>query len=172
MTGTPDHDTRRPLGAAQPHRVDRVGLLVAAGLAALSAVLFWDASRLPATTGYSGIGPADTPRLVGLALALLAVWALWDAFKAPADPAPAQDVPPILWILGGLGLQLLLFQPAGFSVAGGLLFACTAAAFGRRKLWITLPIGILFALAVFGIFAMLHELSLPPGPLERLIFRI
>ncbi|TNC72174.1 tripartite tricarboxylate transporter TctB family protein [Rubellimicrobium roseum] len=173
MTGTPDHDARRPPGAApSPRRVDRVGLIVAVGLAALSAVLFWDAARIPSTGGYAGIGPADTPRLIGLGLALLAAWAAWDAFKAPAEPAPAQDLPPILWIVGGLGLQLLLFRSAGFSIAGGILFACTAAAFGRRKLWITLPIGIVFALAVFAVFAMLLELSLPAGPLERLVFGV
>lgn len=162
-------DPRRPIGRP---RVDRAGVLVAVALAALAAVLFWDAARLPEARGYSGIGPADTPRLVGAGLALLALWALVDAVRKPAEPAPAQDLPPILWIVGGLGLQLLLFQPAGFSVAGAVLFACVAAAFGRRRLWLTLPIGLAFALAVFAVFALALDLSLPAGPLERLLFRL
>lgn len=168
--GGPSDQRHLPRVAHPPRRFDGAALVVGLALLGLAALLFWDASRLPAATGYSGMGPADTPRVIGVGLAVLGLWTLLEAFRSPAEPAPAQDIPPILWILGGLGLQLLLVQPLGFSVAGGVLFACTAAAFGRRKLWMTLPIGLAFALAVFGVFALLLELSLPAGPLERLLF--
>lgn len=151
-------------------RIDAAALAVAATLAALAVVLVWDAARLPEARGYSGMGPADTPRVVALGLGGLALWTLIEGIRRPAAPGPAQDLPPILWILGGLGLQLLLLKSAGFAIAGGLLFACTAAAFGRRRFWITLPLGIAFALAVFAVFGILLELSLPAGPLERLVF--
>jgi putative tricarboxylic transport membrane protein len=153
-------------------RVDVSGLVVAGGLVLLAVVLVVDAQRLPAQRGYAGMGPADTPRVVALGLFLLGLWAAWEAVRTPEAPAPRQDVPALLWIVGGLGLQLLLLTTAGFSIASGLLFAAVAAAFGRRTLWVTVPVGILFALVVFGIFAMLLELSLPAGPLERLIFRV
>lgn len=159
-------------GPGPARRVDPSGLLVAGGLVLLAALLVWDAARLPAARGYAGMGPADTPRVVALGLFLLGLWAAWEAIRAPSEPSPRQDVPALLWIVGGLGFQLVLLRSAGFSIASGLLFACVAAAFGRRKLWLTIPIGIVFALAVFGIFAMLLELSLPAGPLERLIFRV
>lgn len=165
-------DAPRPAGPEAPRRIDLSGLAVALGLLVLAGVLAWDAGRLPAERGYAGMGPADTPRVVALGLALLGLWAAWEAVRAPAEPAPAQDIPALLWIVGGLGLQLLLITSAGFSIAGGLLFACVAAAFGRRRLWLTVPIGILFALAVFGVFAMLLQLSLPAGPLERLVFGV
>lgn len=159
-------------GAPRPRRVDLAGLAVAAGLAVLAGVLVWDAGRLPEQRGYAGMGPADTPRVVALGLALLALWAAWDAVRAPEPPAPRQDLPALLWIVGGLGLQLLLIRSAGFSIAGGLLFASVAAAFGRRRLWLTVPVGVAFALAIFGAFALLLQLSLPAGPLERLVFRV
>lgn len=167
-------DARRPgQGPGQdPRRVDPSGLAVALGLLALAGVLWWDAGRLPEARGYAGMGPADTPRVVGAGLALLGLWAAWEAVRAPEAPSPRQDVPALLWIVGGLGLQLLLLRSAGFSIAGGLLFACVAAAFGRRRLWVTIPIGIVFALAVFGVFALLLQLNLPAGPLERLLFRV
>lgn len=167
---TEGSEPRHPSGVAR--RPDRAGIGIGLFLLILAAVLVWDAARLPPATGYSGMGPADTPRVVALGLALLGLWTMWEAFRAPAGPAPAQDVPPLLWIVGGLALQLVLVKSAGFSIAGGLLFACTAAAFGRRTLWVTIPIGIAVALAVFGVFGLLLDLSLPPGPLERLVFRL
>ena len=64
-------------------------------------------------------------------------------------------------------LQLLLLKTAGFSIATGLLFAFTARGFGRGPLWLTIPVGIVFALVVWVIFARLLQLSLPAGPLEN-----
>jgi putative tricarboxylic transport membrane protein len=77
---------------------------------------------------------------------------------------------PILFIIGGLALQLALLHVLGFSIASGLLFACTAAAFGKRNFAISLPAGIAFALGVYGVFDQLLKLNLPAGFLETLIF--
>ena len=59
----------------------------------------------------------------------------------------------MLWIVGGLVAQMLLLKFAGFSIATGLLFALTARGFGRGPLWLTFPIGIVFALVIWVIFA-------------------
>jgi putative tricarboxylic transport membrane protein len=77
---------------------------------------------------------------------------------------------PVLFILGGLALQLILLHPLGFSIASGLLFACTAAAFGKRNFALTIPIGVSFALVVYGVFDQLLKLNLPAGVPETLIF--
>lgn len=161
MSGSEDPSARRPDGAA---------LFTAAALAILGAVIFWDSARLPADTGYSGIGPADVPRLIAICLVLLGVWTAIDGFRSPPHPPPAQEMSPVFWIIGGLGAQLALLGVAGFSIATGLLFACTARAFGYRRLLIALPIGILACLAVYGLFDRLLQLNLPTGPLETAIF--
>lgn len=153
-----------------PRRLDRAGLVIGLSLLGVAGLLVADAARLPPATGYSGMGPADTPRVIAAALAGLGLWTLWEARRPPAEAPPAQDIPPILWIVAGLALQLLLVTWAGFSIAGGLLFACTAAAFGRRRFWVTVPVGIAFALAVYGVFGPLLDLSLPAGALERLVY--
>jgi putative tricarboxylic transport membrane protein len=75
----------------------------------------------------------------------------------------------MLWIVAGLAAQMLLLKTAGFSIATGVLFALAARGFGRGPLWMTLPIGIAFAFVVWLIFARLLQLSLPVGPLERLV---
>ena len=83
---------------------------------------------------------------------------------------PRQNPVPLLLIGGGLALQIALLQVIGFSLATGLLFAATAAAFGKRNLLVSLPIGVAFALGIYGIFDGLLRLNLPGGPLETLIY--
>jgi putative tricarboxylic transport membrane protein len=74
----------------------------------------------------------------------------------------------MLWLIGGLAVQLLTMKTLGFSIATGLLFAAAARGFGRGPLWITIPVGIVFSLVVWVIFAKGLQLSLPAGPLEKL----
>jgi putative tricarboxylic transport membrane protein len=50
-----------------------------------------------------------------------------------------------------------------------VLFAATATAFGRRAIHIDLAIGLVLAIVVFLLFDKLLTLSLPAGPLERLL---
>ncbi|WP_230312517.1 tripartite tricarboxylate transporter TctB family protein [Paracoccus lichenicola] len=139
-------------------------------LAGIAVVIWRDAARLPQAGGYAGVGPADVPRWIALGLAGLSLWSLVEAFRSGKAEREAQDTGPILWIVGGLAAQLALLSTAGFSIATGLLFAATAAAFGKRNLALTVPVGITFALVVYLLFAGLLKLSLPAGPLEGLVW--
>jgi putative tricarboxylic transport membrane protein len=49
------------------------------------------------------------------------------------------------------------------------LFAATARGFGRGPLWLTIPLGIVLSFAVWFVFSKGLQLTLPAGPLERLI---
>ena len=151
-------------------RRDMAALLIAAGLAVIGGVMLWDSARLADLGGYSGVGPASMPRVVGGGLILLAVWTAAEALRGDFPERPEQSAGPVLWIVAGLAAQLLLLHAAGFSVATGVLFALTARAFGKRNLAMTLPVGILFAFAVWVVFSQLLMLHLPAGPLERLFF--
>ncbi len=153
--------TRRPDGAA---------FVIAVMLAGLGALLIWDGARIPVKAGYAGVGSGDVPQVVGGCLIALAIWTAIAGFRGAFEPRPRQNIPPLFWIIAGLSLQLILLNIAGFSIASAVLFACTAAAFGKRQLLLTLPIGIAFALGVYGIFDGLLRLNLPGGPLENLIF--
>jgi putative tricarboxylic transport membrane protein len=79
-----------------------------------------------------------------------------------------QNFPPMLWILGGLTVQMLTMKTVGFSLATGLLFAATAKGFGRGPLWLTVPVGVVFSFIIWLIFARGLQLSLPAGPFEQL----
>ncbi|WP_275786406.1 tripartite tricarboxylate transporter TctB family protein [Pararhizobium gei] len=157
----PSTETRRP---------DWAALAIAVFLAALAAVIFWDASRLANMGGYSGIGPATIPFVVAGGLLLLAAWTVFEAWRGDFPARERQEIAPVAWIIGGLALQMLLLKTAGFSIATGLLFAATAGAFGKRKVWMTIPIGIILCLGIWLVFAGLLQLSLPAGPIERLFW--
>lgn len=149
-------------------RPDWAALVVALGLAALAAVVYWDASRIGAVATYARIGPKTVPVVIAACLAGLSLWTAVEAWRGDFPERERQNLPPLVWIVGGLAAQMLLLTTAGFSIATGLLFAATAMAFGKGPLWRTVPIGIVFALIVWVVFAKGLQLSLPEGPLERL----
>ena len=153
---------RRPRGAA---------FVIAAGLAGLAAVLLWDAAGLRQDGGYAGVGPADVPRIVAYGLLVLAVLTVLAGLKGDLPKPPRQAPAPVLWILGGLGLQLALLHVVGFVISSALLFGMTARGFGQRPLWKNIAVGLVLALVIYGVFDRLLRLNLPGGPLEMLIFR-
>jgi putative tricarboxylic transport membrane protein len=162
VTGNDMQDDKR--------RPDRAALAIGVVLALVAILMLWDTWR--STAGFSSdpIGPKGFPYLVGVCLLGLAVWTVIAALNGDFPEREQQQLPPMLWIVGGLAAQMLLLNVAGFSIATGLLFAATACAFGKRKFWVTIPIGILFAFCVWILFSQGLQLALPSGPLERLLF--
>ncbi|MDM7931932.1 tripartite tricarboxylate transporter TctB family protein [Tabrizicola sp.] len=152
---------RRPDGAA---------FIIAALLAGFGAVLLWDASTIPDRGGYAGIGPAAMPKVVGWGLIVLAAATFLGAFRGRLADVPRQNPVPLILIGGGLVLQIALLNVVGFSLATGILFAATAAAFGKRNLLVTLPIGTALAFGLYGLFDGILRLNLPGGLLETLIY--
>ncbi|HVL19412.1 MAG TPA: tripartite tricarboxylate transporter TctB family protein [Amaricoccus sp.] len=150
-------------------RPDRAGLVIAVLLAAVSVVIFVSTRSMPATAQYARVGPATFPYAIAAGFALLAIGTAVSAFRGGFPEREPERLAPILWIVGGLVAQLLVLKPLGFSIATGLLFALTARGFGRGPLWLTIPLGVVFSLLVWIVFARVLQLSLPAGPLERLV---
>lgn len=161
MNGPVHHQERRPVRAA---------FVIGAGLILIGLVMVWDAAGLRQGGGYSGVGPAAVPRMVGGGLIVLGLWTGISGWRGQFAPAPRQDFGPVLWILAGLLLQLVTLHWAGFTVACGLLFGLTARGFGQRNLPLAIGVGLVFAFVIYGIFDRLLRLNLPAGPLEMLIY--
>lgn len=151
---------RRPDGAA---------LVIALALAGLGGLVLWDTARLKGLAGYSQVGPATIPQVVGIGLLGLAIWTAFAAWRGDFPERARPHLPPVLWVVAGLAGQLLLLDVAGFSLATGLLFGLTARGFGQRNLALALGVGVLFSFVVWAIFSQLLMLHLPVGPLERLV---
>jgi len=158
-TGSPNL-SRRPDGAA---------LVIAVILAAIAGVIIWQTSLMRVPPIQQRVGPTVFPYFIAGALIVLAIGTLASALRGSFPARDKGNFAPMAWIISGLVAQILLLSTAGFAIATGIMFAFTAKGFGRGPLWQTIPIGIVFALLVWFIFARGLQLSLPAGPLERLL---
>jgi putative tricarboxylic transport membrane protein len=147
---------------------DRAVLVIAAILVLAGAAVAWATLHQATTMGYSPVGARTVPFIMAGALAVLGVFTAIAGWRGRFPKRERQDIPPMLWLVGGLAVQLLTMKTLGFSIATGLLFAAAARGFGRGPLWMTLPVGIVFSFIVWLIFAKGLQLTLPAGPLEKL----
>ncbi len=155
--------------APASRRVDRAGVVIAAALAALAVVLVWDSRQLATTTMY-GMGPEVMPVVIAIGLGLLAIGNLIDALRGNLPPRESADQRSVWLILGGLALLIAIIGlGGGFILATSALFVATSAAFGRRAIVADLGIGLVMTTLIYVVFARLLTLSLPAGPLERLL---
>lgn len=160
------------MSASQPQqkrRPDVAALVIAFILAAVAIAIAWSTAYGNDVTSYSPVGPKTVPYVVSAGLFVLAVWTVISALNGDFPEREHQEIAPMAWIIGGLAIQMLTMKTAGFSLATGLLFAATARGFGYRKFWISVPVGIVFAFAIFVVFARGLQLSLPSGWLEQFI---
>lgn len=154
----PTNERRRP---------DRAALIIAVGLLVLAAIVAWDTTRLAAGGAYARVGPQTIPYVIAFCLAGLGIWTIFAAMRRDFPEREPQEAKPVLWIVGGLVMQMLLLRLTGFSIATGVLFALVARGFGERRFWLSLPSGILIAAFVWLVFARGLQLSLPAGPPEQ-----
>jgi putative tricarboxylic transport membrane protein len=153
---------------SQDRRVDPAGIVVAGLLALLAGLILWDMSTLQISQTY-GVGPKAMPIVVAAGLGLLAIGNLVLAFRGGfPEREPAAHLPIILILGGLLAVIVIIAIGGGFIPAVTILFAATAAAFGRRAILTDLAIGFVLGTAAYLMFSKLLSLSLPMGPLERL----
>jgi putative tricarboxylic transport membrane protein len=150
-------------------RVDRPALVIGIGLLAIAGIVAWDTSRMAITATY-GIGPEAMPYLIAVFLAILGVGHLVSALREGLPVPEGADYGAIGWISAGLiGLIGSIGLGGGFIIGTAILFALTARAFGRRALLIDVGIGLVLGVLIFFLFNNLLSLTLPEGPLERLL---
>jgi putative tricarboxylic transport membrane protein len=153
----------------EARKADRAGIVIAGVLALTAAVVAWDAGRLELGQTY-GLGPKAMPYVVAAGLAVLAIGNLVMGLRGDLPVRESADPKAIAQILGGLAALIAIIGfGAGFILATTILFATTAAAFGRRAFLTDLAIGFVLSFVIYLMFDKLLTLSLPAGPLERLL---
>ena len=151
------------------HRADPAGVAIAVGLFVLAGIIVWDVNGLGGGMAY-GIGPQAMPLVIATGVVILAIGNLVLALRGELPKRESADPRAVLLILGGfVALIALIAFGGGFIIATAILFAATSAAFGRKAILTDFAIGLVLALVVYLLFDKLLTLSLPAGPLERLL---
>lgn len=156
----------------------RTQFAIGIGLAVLALVVWFDAQRLPPGS-VVGIAPSAAMRLLAVFVAMLAA-AHWIAAwrqrarvlaAGGAEPASARgNHASLAWVLGALlGLIGILQSGGGFVAGSTWLFVGTARGFGQRLSVKSFAIGLGLSALVYLFFTKALSLSLPAGPLERLL---
>jgi putative tricarboxylic transport membrane protein len=151
---------------------------VAVVLFGLAAVIGYDVTRM-APAQAVGVGPTAVMRMVAVLLTVLGLAHVVAALRLRASlhGKKTSELDLVLtnraalgWVLGGLvGMILILQFDGGFVVGSTWLFAATARAFGQPIRVKSPAIGFVLAAAVYAFFTKALSLSLPAGPLERLL---
>jgi putative tricarboxylic transport membrane protein len=152
-----------------PRRPDRAALVIAAGLACLAVLIFWQTRAMPVAAQYARVGPTTFPYVIAACLAGLSLATVVSALRGSFPEREPDVLAPMVWIVAGLAAQMLLLRTAGFAIATGVLFALVARGFGRGPFWLTVPVGVAFSLVIWIVFARGLQLSLPAGWLESLV---
>jgi putative tricarboxylic transport membrane protein len=148
---------------------DPAGFVIAGLLLLAAAVIAWDANSLELSSPY-GLGPKAMPFAIAVGLAVLAVANLIMSLRGDLPVRESMKLAPVALILGGFAaLVALIGLGGGFIPATAILFAATSTAFGRRAIVADLVIGLVLGIVIFLLFDKLLTLSLPAGPLERLL---
>jgi putative tricarboxylic transport membrane protein len=153
----------------EARRPDIAGLAIAGILLIIALVIFWDTHTLALAPTY-GLGPKAMAYVVASGMAVLAFGNAFLAWRGDFPERESFDPKAIVLILGGFAaLIAIIALGGGFIPATAVLFAATSTAFGRRAIVTDLAIGAGLAVAVFLLFDKLLTLSLPAGPIERLL---
>lgn len=156
-------------GVTTERRPDWAALAIAGFLLGVAAVVYWDMGRLPPPGRYDPLGPTGFPYLVAGGLVILAIGTAYNAVRGNFPVREQHDLLPVLIVVGGVLAQIGLLRIAGFTIATGILFAATAFAFRERRLYLSVPFGLILAGVVWFVFARLLQLTLPEGPPERFV---
>lgn len=142
----------------------------------LAVAVLVSAASIPSGFSYDAVGPRMFPTIMGVGLLLAALGILAGAIgprrkaaqiaAAPAEPRP--DWRPVALISAALLLEAALIETLGWIPLTGVLFAAGAWAFGNRRLWLNLVIGLVFGGLILFTFDAGLGLDLPLGVLAPL----
>lgn len=178
MSGEQPQPRVADLTEAVRQRDALVELAISVALVALGVFVLFVARGMPSVGGFSGVGPAAMPGIVGSGLVVIGLWLLAERLTggwrdAEAHPTArgehAFHATGFVWVTAGLVAQMLLINTAGFVLAATALFVGVARGFGSARPLRDAVLGFVIALAIFLFFVRFLNVGLPAGWLKPLL---
>lgn len=156
-----------------PVRLATGEFVVAVGLIAFAIVVMWQTFAIPVSPLYSKVGPTIAPTLNWIFLLVLGLGLLGQSLRGGWQTEEEKENPVDLFALGwvgaGLAANVLLIEPAGFTIASVAMFVLVARGFGSQR-WLH-DAGIAFVLALVAHlgFAGLLGIDIGGGIVENAV---
>ena len=153
--------------------------LVGLAVCLLGAVTLYDAARVGSGVGYSPVGPAVMPVIVGAGLVVLGLLLLartWiredaDLLERAAEAERTTDWRTTLQLAGLLVLYAVALGPLalGYVIPTAALVPAGAWTLGSRRVVRDVVVGVALALVVYIGFTQFLGVRLPAGPLDPVL---
>jgi putative tricarboxylic transport membrane protein len=143
--------------------IDRREVALGTFAAVLGVTVIVVARGFPGGSAYDALGPRLLPYIVGAGLGLTGLSILAGAFRGSKGEHEALDLAPVLWIVGALLVPIILLRTIGWIPVCTVVFALGARAFGSRRVWLDLALGLAFGAVTFALFNYALGLNLPAG---------
>jgi putative tricarboxylic transport membrane protein len=143
---------------------------IGTGLLAMAVAVWVDSTGLPTPT--AGVGPGLAPKLVSMFLAGIGIAHVVAAWRARGARLRADrgNHRSLAWVMSALiGLIAVMQVGGGFVLGAAWLFIATARGFGEAIRVRSVVLGIGLSLVIYLFFTQALSLTLPSGPLERLL---
>ena len=145
-------------------------MAVAVGVLIFGILMALGTMQLPEATGYAKVGPRLMPAIVSAGLMLLGAMLIKEAwfggFRDVDEEAVAgnpTEWKAFGWISAAMIVNGILMVPAGFVIAGIIMFSLAARGFGSARWFRNGLIGLVLAALTYAFFNYGLGLSLPRG---------
>jgi putative tricarboxylic transport membrane protein len=163
----------------KPNQISLADVIFAVFGVLLGIFVLIQAGSMSSTSTFARVPPNIFPVMVGIGLLGLSVWLLVNALRGEkAEPAGEEDADPnaptnymaIIFVAGGVLIQILLINVLGFVITSSLMFALTAQGFRPleinlrlRAFGIDVLIGLVVSLIAYLGFTRGLGIQLPAG---------
>jgi putative tricarboxylic transport membrane protein len=139
-----------------------VGAALLLGSALLWYETFDEAYQLSMST--SGRGPVFFPRMLLTGISLLALCVFLQGLREQADAIDRRAVKTTLAVMALTAAYIVAIEQAGFLLASIAYTALLPLLLGYRRVWISLPLALVFSLVAWYVFQELFLIVLPSSP--------
>ncbi|HWL55081.1 MAG TPA: tripartite tricarboxylate transporter TctB family protein [Paracoccus sp. (in: a-proteobacteria)] len=146
----------------QPHTAELVPGVFCLGLGGYMLLDVW--SR-PGIATKAAVGPGVFPVIIGAGLAVVGLRLCHEAWQRRGQGAPFPELDIRAAFQGALAflVMILTLEWLGWVIAGTLMYATVAHAFGERRVFRSLLLGLGLTVATWWLFDRMLDLALPVG---------